>query len=48
MKKIKLHLIYIPWNRDGSLKDENDFDKTYYYKQKANKRIKVYMWTYSK
>lgn len=46
--KINLHLIYIHWNRDGSLKNENDFDKTYYYKQKENKQLKVYIWTIQK
>jgi hypothetical protein len=45
-----VHLIYFPWNKDGSLKeDENDFDHSFLIKFKNdNPDWKVYMWSVSK
>lgn len=46
-EKIPLHLIYIPWDKEGKVKeDKNDFDKTFLNKVEKDPEIKVYMWTY--
>lgn len=48
-EKIPLHLIYIPWDKDQKLKDDQyDFDHTFYNNIKNIPDIDVYLWTYDK
>lgn len=46
--KDNIHMIYIPWNKDGSLKpDYNDFNKKFYNRMCNHfSEANIYMWTY--